>query len=107
MEKKMNTIVNFEFCDGTTTELTLTFYALLQLKNKNRAAYNRYNEAMQNSSKGTYDEFNMLGILYAAYVCAHIDDEEVMPEMEFIKKCGSNRVAVGEAVKDLVQPKKQ
>ena len=36
MEKKLNTTWEFEFCDGTTTELTLTFYKLYQLKAKNK-----------------------------------------------------------------------
>ena len=107
MEKKLNTTIDFEFCDGTTAKLTLTFYALLQLKNKNRSLYNRYNEAMKNSSKGTYDELEMIDILYAAYMCAHLDDEEILSEMEFIQKCGSDRTAVGNAIKQLIQPKKQ
>lgn len=105
MEKKMNTTIDFEFCDGTTAPLTLTFYALYQLKSKNKALYDRYNRAMNNSASGGYDELEMLTILYVAYMCANTDGT-AMTEEEFIMKCGADRVAVANAVKELTNPKK-
>lgn len=107
MEKKMNTTIDFEFCDGTTAKLTLTFWHLYQLKSKNRMLYARYNDAMKNSQKGGYDELEMLTILYVAYVCANADDENLMSEEDFLMKCGSDRLALGNAIRDLIQPKKQ
>ncbi len=107
MEKKMNTTIDFEFCDGTTTQMTLTFYALYQLKSKNKRLYDRYNAAMLASSKGGYDELEMLTILYVAYMCAHMNDESVLTEEEFLMECGSDRVAMGNAIKELTNPKKQ
>lgn len=104
MDKKMNTTIDFEFCDGTKTKLTLTFYALYQLKSRNKMLYNRYNQAMNNSASGGYDELDMMTILYVAYMCANTED--VMSEEEFIMKCGSDRIAVGSAVKELTNPKK-
>lgn len=103
--KMMNTTIDFEFCDGTTAKLTLTFYALYQLKSKNKLLYNRYNQAMNSSAKGGYDELEMLTILYVAYMCANMDEENALSEEEFIMKCGSDRVAVGNAVKQLTNPK--
>jgi hypothetical protein len=105
MEKKYNTTIDFEFCDGTTAKLTLTFYALYQLKSKNKALYNRYNNAMSASAKGGYDELEMLTILYVAYMCANMNEADCMSEEQFIEKCGSDRVAVGNAVKQLTSPK--
>ena len=105
MDKKMNTTIDFEFCDGTTAKLTLTFYAIYQLKAKNKSLYDRYNKAMLNQTKHNYDEMDWLTILYAAYVCANPD--EPMNEEEFIIKCGSDRAAVGNAVGALINPKKQ
>ena len=107
MEKKMNTTIDFEFCDGTKAKLTLTFYALYQLKSKNKALYNRYNHAMDNSASGGYDELEMLTILYVAYMCANMGEETILTEEEFIIKCGSDRVSVANAVKELTNPKKQ
>lgn len=107
MEKKMNTTIDFEFCDGTTTKLTLTYYMLYQLKNKNKSLYTRYNEAMNRLSKQNMDELDTITILYTAYACANMENGELMSEIEFMQLCGSDRKAVGRAVKELTQPKKQ
>lgn len=107
MEKKMNTTIDFEFCDGTTAKLTLTYYALYQLKSKNKSLYTRYNEAMNRLSKQNMDELDTITILYTSYVCANMDSDELMNEVEFMQLCGSDRKAVGRAVKELTQPKKQ
>ena len=102
MNKKLNTTYEFEFCNGEKTDLTLTFYALMQLSSKNKHAYDRYNRIM--STKDT-NELEMVYVLYTAYLCAHID-EEVMTEEEFIIKCGADRYALKDAVEALLKPKK-
>lgn len=107
MDKKLNTNYTFEFYDGTKIELTLTFYSLYQLKEKNKAMYERYHRIMGDNSKGKYDELEMISVLYTAYICAHINDEEIMTEEEFMIMCGCDRIAVAAAVKALTQPKKQ
>ena len=104
---KLNTNYTFEFCDGTTAELTLTFYSLYQLKAKNRTMYDRYHKIMSNNAANKYDELEMISVLYTAYICANLDKEDVMTEEEFIIKCGSDRIAVANAVRELTQPKKQ
>jgi hypothetical protein len=106
MEKNLNTTIEFEFCDGTTAKMTLFFYALYQLKNKNKALYDRYNKVMTNQAKGIYDELEMITLLYVAYVCANLDEENLMSEEEFIMKCGADRKAVAEAAQELTSPKK-
>ena len=103
--KMLNTTIDFECFDGTTEKLTLTFYALYQLKAKNKALYERYNAVMGSQSKNSYDELGMVTILYVAYMCAHLNDENVLSEEEFIYKCGFDRVAVANAVKALTQAK--
>lgn len=109
MDKPLNTKYVFEFEDGSTTELTLAFYFLYMLKSKNKALYDRHNQTMArmgNRKETDYDELDSVMILYTAYVCAHIDDfDNLMSEEEFLMKCGSDRVAVAQAVKALVQPK--
>ncbi len=103
MDKKMNTIIDFEFCDGTTAKMTLTFYALYQLKAKNKALYERYNKIM---SKNISEELEMITVIYTAYVCANLSEENLMTEEEFMMKCGSDRIAIRDAVQELTQPKK-
>lgn len=103
MDKKMNTIIDFEFCDGTTAKMTLTFYALYQLKAKNKALYERYNKIM---TKNTSEELELITVLYTAYVCANLSEENLLTEEEFMMLCGSDRIAVRDAVQELTQPKK-
>lgn len=101
--KKMNTIIDFEFFDGTTAKLTLTFYALYQLKAKNKTLYERYNKIM---SKQASEELEMITVLYTAYACANLSEENLMTEEEFMMKCGSDRIAIRDAIQELTQPKK-
>jgi hypothetical protein len=102
---KLNTTYDFKLSDGTTVKMTLTFYALLQLKSRDKALYSRYNTSMSLIGSGKSDELDTITLLYVAYICANHKDENLMTEEEFIIKCGSDRVAVSEAVKALVNPK--
>ena len=99
---KNNTVIEFTFWDGTKTELTLTFYALYQMKPKHKGLYERYNHIMANGMK---EELDMVTILYTAYVCAHLNEENLMTEEEFMVGCGWDRQALAEAVKKLTSPK--
>lgn len=107
MNKPMNTTIDFEFYDGSKVTMTLTFYKLYQLKSKNQVLYNKYNRIMTAMSKETGDELDTISLLYVAYVCANMDSEDLLTEEEFIEKCGFDRIAVGNAVRALTQPKKQ
>ena len=84
LNKNLNTTIEYEMIDGTKVSLTLTFYALYQLKNKKKNIYFRYNEIMKKMSKGSYDELEMVAILYTAYLCANLEEENVLSEEEFI-----------------------
>ena len=106
--KTLNTTYDFEMADGTTVKLTLAFYALYQLKSKNKSLYERYNKAMLSiaDKKSGYDELEVITILYAAYVCANLNADKIMNEEEFIILCGADRVAVNTALEHLITPKK-
>lgn len=104
MDKKLNTKITFEFFDGSTTEMTLFFYALNQLKNERKDLYRRYCEAMNAMNKRQYDELEIITILYVAHVCANL--ENPMKEEEFMFLCGCDRAAMSRAFRDLTSPKK-
>lgn len=106
MEKKLNTTYTFEFCDGTTTEMTLTFYKLYQLKSKDRTLYDKYTKILSIKHP---DELDMIEMLYVAYICAHLSEEvdTLMTFEEFMIKCGSDRNEMAKATKALMRPKKQ
>ena len=101
----LSTIYKFEFQDGETCDMTLSFIRLKKLSSKNKSLYDRQQKIMGNGGK---DEFDMLTVLYAAYVCANMDsDEPLMSEDDFIEKCGSDRPALVEAMQALTNPKKR
>lgn len=105
MSELKNTFYEFEFENGEKCQMTLAFYALYQLKAKNKSVYERYNKIM---TKGADEELDMITVLYAAYLCANIDDiENCMSEKDFLIKCGSDRMALKKAMEVLIKPKKQ
>jgi hypothetical protein len=103
--KVLNTTYDFTFANGTTVELTLAFYKLYQLRSKNKKLYDRYNKIMTSQANGSYDELDTCTLLYIAYLCAN-EGDDLLTEEEFYMLCGSDRDAIGEAIKHLVTPKK-
>ena len=100
----LSTGYTFEFEDGSTCQMSLSFIRLKRLAGKNKALYERHQKVMVNGGK---DELDTLTVLYAAYVCANIDSDDLMTEDEFLEKCGSDRVAVNTALEALTNPKKR
>lgn len=100
-----NTYIDFKFEDGDSVKMTLAFYALYQLKGKNKLIYDKYNQI---ATKGAAEELDMVTILYAAYLCANINEIELCMSFEqFMQKCGSDRYAIKDAAEKLMKPKKQ
>ena len=106
-KKMLNTYYNYPLADGSTVKMTMNFFYLLQLKNKDKSLYERYNKvfAKQSSKNAEYDELDNMLILYTAYCCANLSDENLMSEEDFLMMCGSDRKAMGEALKALLAPK--
>lgn len=104
MEKiSITTGYEFTFYDGTTCNMSLAFILLKRLSAKNRSLYLRCQKVMAN---GAQDEFETLTVLYAAYVCANFDNENLLTEDEFIEKCGCDREALMDALTAMTTPKK-
>lgn len=101
----LNTTTEFEFCDGTKTKLTLAFYYLYKLRSNHKNLYDRYNKIMQETDGKNFDILDMVTVCYVAYMCAHVDEENVMSEEEFMMLCGSDMTVIGKAVKALINPK--
>lgn len=107
MPKKFkNTYVNIELETGETVKATLAYIHLLNLKNNDKEAYDRYNKIM---TKGPQDELDSVYILYVAYLCALIADgsfDEAMTEEEFLSVMSPDREYAGELFTQLINPKK-
>ena len=98
------TTVEHEFFDGSTVKCTLAMYRLKQLASKNKKLYET---AMKVLGKGTDDVFESIRVIYAAYICANMDSEELMTEDEFVMMCGSDYTGINMTVSALINPKKR
>ena len=94
-----NTCIDYTFEDGETVQMTIAFYAIYQLKTKNKKIYDEYNKIM---AAGVKEEIEMCTVLYAAYLCANLTNEKPLSFEEFLIKCGSDRTAVTSAYLKLV-----
>lgn len=94
----------FEFYDGTTCDMTLSFIQLKRLSSKKPSLYKRYQAVMNNKNP---DELEMITVLYVAYVCANFDVEPLLTEDEFMEKCGTDRFALKDAMEAMTNPKKR
>lgn len=98
------TTVDHEFFDGSTVKCTLAMYRLKQLASKDKKLYDT---AMKVLGKGTDDIFESIRVIYAAYVCANMDADELLSEDEFIMMCGSDYAGINQTVSALINPKKR
>ena len=107
--KANNTVVKMEMADGPTVKLTLAYRFLLQLSNFDRKVYDEYN-AVWNKKEGKREEIDNIRVLYAAYLCACIQDgtqEAAMSWDEWLDNVTLDREAVGRAMMELLAPKRK
>ena len=103
--KSLSTTHNFELDDGTVVQMTLKYFALYQLRAKNKAAYDKYNRIMM---KGPQEELENITILYTAYLCANLDSiETCMSETEFMQRVPDDREYLGTVLTALINSKKK
>lgn len=96
------TTVEHELFDGSTVKCTLAMWRLKQLASKNKKLYEA---AMKVLGKGTEDVFESIRVIYAAYVCANMDSDDIMTEDEFVMMCGSDYAGINQTVSALINPK--
>lgn len=99
----MNTYEKIILKDGKEIQLTLNFARLLKVKNDNKNIYEKYNNAILN---GTKDVFDMVDIIYTAYLCANIG-EEVLEYNRFIELIPESTTLIARKVQALTSSKKK
>ena len=104
--RKLNTTTDFELTDGTVVPLTLTFGLLLKLRSKSKEDYARFNRVIM---EGPKDVMDSMAIIYAAYLCAYIDDHNThggaLSEEEFLELCPFDIEGAMYTSKSLINPK--
>jgi hypothetical protein len=99
----MNTFETLELNNGESIKLTLNFARLLKIKNDNKEKYEKYNNVILN---GTKDIFDMIDVIYIAYLCANID-KNVKSYDEFIELVPPSTTLLAEKVNVLTNSKKK
>lgn len=82
MDKSRITFYEMELADGSKVKLALAYSLLFQLRKLKPKVYEEYNEVAMN---GTKDELKHIDLIYAAYLCANIENvDECMSKEKFI-----------------------
>lgn len=100
------TFKELELQNGVVIQLTLNFKRLLQLKNKRKKLYERYNLIYNKQIKD--NTFDIITILYVAYLCANIDEidtDKLMSEDEFMEEIPQSFTLINNLVLELTNPK--
>lgn len=99
---KLATSVEYEFYDGTKARCSAAIYLVMQLASRNKKLANQMIHVINN---GTSDIFEGIDFLYGAYVCANMDEEELLPLEEFRMMCGADYAGIFQTVSALIDPK--
>lgn len=102
----MSTYIEFELQDKSKIKLTLNLKKLLLLKSKYRDIYNDANRII---TKGAEDIFDMVKVIYAAYLCAFDSNTglEPMSYDTFMDVIPQNISDIATTVGSLIAPKKK
>ncbi|MCI8507561.1 MAG: hypothetical protein HFJ06_03200 [Lachnospiraceae bacterium] len=89
--------------DGKEINLTLNFRKLLEVRNKRKELYKRYNATILDGMK---DVFDVITILYTAYLCSLDDIDTGMTEESFMEKVPPYVYELNQIARDLTTAKK-
>ncbi len=96
--------------DGHKEKVTLNMGALADVSAKNHEMWEKYNSLYKKLQKErSLTELEMAKLIYIAYYCAHVHEDEIMTETEFLHSMTDSRQEIGELFQKLygVKEKKQ
>ena len=96
--------IPFDLEDGTTIDLTLNFKRLLDVRNKRKDIYKRYNQVFMDGLK---DALDGPVVLYTAYLCGIDNIDTAMSEDAFLELLPPFPGLITDAVISLMKPKKK
>ena len=98
-----STVKKLELLNGEEVDLTLNFKRLLEVRSKRKDLYERYNKIIMN---GTKDGFDVITVIYTAYLCGLDDVENGMTEEDFLEVLPPYIMTLNTIARDLVSAKK-
>ncbi len=105
MSEIKNTFYNLQLLDGRTVKLTLNYARLYALRSKNKAAYDKYVKTKNSLDDKNIDEFDLVYIIYTAYLCANPDASESFEE--FLEVVPNDDFIIGQLLVNLIAPSKK
>lgn len=100
-----NTFIDLEMMGGETVKLTLSFYLLKKLEEKNPDLTEAY-YALQRKKQTDLRDHHLITLLYTAYACANLNDPEMMDEETFAILLPNDREMIGDVARRLMGGKK-
>jgi hypothetical protein len=98
-----STVKKLKLLSGKEVDLTLNFKRLLEVRSKRKDLYERYNNIIM---QGTKDSFDVITVIYTAYLCGLNQIEDGMSEDEFMDELPPYIMTLNAIVRDLVTAKK-
>lgn len=81
----INTEIDFKLNNDEVVKLTLNFTLLLKIKNNYPEEYELFNKYVLYGDKKELDFFEIITVIYVAYLCANLDNKNRYTKEEFIK----------------------
>ena len=88
-----NTFIDYTLINGDTVKLTLAFAMLKALEAKNPDLVSRYYKTAQ-KKESEFRDLDMVTIIYTAYACTNLDNEDALDEEVFTILMGSDRLSM-------------
>lgn len=99
---RLATTVDYELADGSTVKCTLAMIRLKQLASKDKALYQF---AMKVLTNGPEDILDIARMVYVGYVCANMDNDDILSADDFTMMCGSDFTGLSQTFRELMDPK--
>lgn len=103
----INSHRKFELSDGTTVALTLNNALLYQIHTERRDCYDKFNDFI---FRGGKDYFQMVDVLYVAYLCGYLDEngglDGAMSDVDFMLALPADPNTIALETQWLTAPKK-
>lgn len=103
----INTELDFPLTNGEIVKLTLNFQLLLKLKCNYKEEYDKFNDYVVSGNRDNKDFFDVITIIYVAYLCANFDSKNKYPKEEFVKLIPLNMDLIMKTQNELLGIKKK
>ncbi len=104
----INTTIDFALTNGETVKLTLNFELLLKIKSKYPNEYDIFSKYVLFGEKSDdLDFFDLIQVIYVAYLCANFEDEKIYSKEAFIKLVPFDMALIRRTQQELLGLKKK